>query len=207
MASVADRIIQQVAERGPGGWVYTPRDFLGIGSRDAVDQALSRLVKAGKLRRIGQGLYDMPRFSGVLNRPAPADIDAAVSALARRDGVRVMADGLVAANRLGLTNAVPAKASYITDGPSRTLKIDGRTVRFRHGRPRIMQWAGRPAAPVVQALQWLGPDAASDVQVAATLRRRLRDEVKHDLGQNINDVPGWAVPLARSIVNAQAVAA
>ena len=207
MASVADKITEKVAERGPGTWVCTPGDFLGLGSRDAVNQALSRLVKAGKLRRIGHGLYDMPRFSGVLNRPAPADIDAAVSALARRDGVRIMRDGLVAANRLGLTNAVPAKASYITDGPSRTLKIDGRTVRFRHGRPRIMQWAGRPAAPVVQALEWLGRDTAGDAQVVSMLRRRLPDEVKHDLSQNINDVPGWAVPLARSIVSGQAAVA
>lgn len=207
MASVADEITRQMAERAPGTWVCTPRDFLGLGSRDAVDQALSRLVKAGTLRRIGQGLYDMPRFSRRLNRPAPADMDAVVAALARRDGVRIMPDGLAAANRLGLTNAVPAKTSYLTDGASRTLKIDDRTVRFRHGRPRIMQWAGRPAAPVVQALDWLGPDAATDADVVATLRRRLPDEVKHDLSEHINDVPGWAVPLARSIVSGPAVAA
>ena len=43
--------------------------------------------------------------------------------------MRIMPDGLVAANQLGLTNAVPANASYVTDGYSRTLKIDGRTVR------------------------------------------------------------------------------
>lgn len=201
MASVADRITKTVTEHGGGAWVCSPRDFRGLGSRDAVDRALSRLVKAGKLRRIGRGLYDTPRFSTVLGRPAPADIDAAVSALARRDGVRVMPDGLAAANRLGLTNAVPTKASYITDGPSRTLKIDGRTVRFRHGRPRIMQWADRPAAPVVQALEWLGTDAAGDPRVVAILRRRLPDEVKHDLAQNINDVPGWAVPLAHRVVS------
>lgn len=207
MASVADEITEQMAERAPGTWVCTPRDFLSLGSRDAVDQALSRLVKAGTLRRIGQGLYDMPRFSPRLNRPAPADMDAAMAALARRDGVRIMPDGLAAANGLGLTNAVPAKTSYLTDGASRTLKIDDRTVRFRHGRPRIMQWAGRPAAPVVQALEWLGPDAATDAHVVATLRRRLPDEVKQNLRENINDVPGWAVPLARSIVSDPAVAA
>ena len=207
MASVADRITKTMAERAAGAWVCSPRDFRGLGSRDAVDQALSRLVKAGKLRRIGRGLYDMPRFSAVLGRPAPADIDAAVSALARRDGVRVMPDGPAAANRLGLTNAVPSKASYITDGPSRTLKIDGRTVRLRHGRPKIMQWADRPAAPVVQALEWLGPDAAGDHRVVAILRRRLPDEVKHDLAQNINDVPGWAAPLAYRVVSGPAALA
>lgn len=202
MASVADKITKVVTQHGAGAWVCTPRDFQDLGSRDAVGQALSRLVKAGTLRRIGHGLYDHPRFSNILNRPAPADIAAAVSALARRDGVRVMADGLVAANRLGLTNAVPAKARYVTDGSSRTLKIDGRTVLFRHGRPRIMQWADRPAAPVIQALEWLGPDAADDAQVVAILKHRLPDEVKDDLKQNLNDVPSWAVPLVRCIVNA-----
>lgn len=203
MASVADRITNTMAARGPGAWVCTPRDFLDIGSRDAVDQALSRLVKAGTLRRIGCGIYDMPRFSGVLGRPAPADIDAAVSALARRDGARIMPDGMAAANQLGLTNAVPAKSSYVTDGRSRSLQIDGRTVWFRHGRPQIMQWAGSPAAPVVQALEWLGP-AAAGAQVVAKLRRRLPDEVKDDLRQRIDDVPGWAVPLAKDIVSDQA---
>ena len=207
MVSVADKIMQMATERGKGAWVCTPRDFLGLGSREAVDQALSRLTKANKLRRIGHGLYDMPRFSSVLGRSAPADMDAVVSALARRDGVRIMPDGLAAANRLGLTNAVPARASYLTDAASRTLQIDGRTVRFRHGKPRIMQWAGRPAAPVVQALDWLGPAAARDAQVVAKLRRGLTDDVKHDLEENISDVPGWAAPLVRSIVDDQKAAA
>ncbi len=207
MASVAEMILETMAERGAGAWVCTPQDFLGLASRQAVDQALSRLVRAGKLRRIGHGLYDMPRFCSVLGRLAPADMDAAMSALARRDGVRVMPDGLAAANRLGLTNAVPARVSYVTDGASRTLRIDGRTVRLRHCRPRIMQWAGRPAAAAVQALDWLGPDAARDAQVVAALRRCLPDNVKHDLGQHISDVPGWAVPLVRSVVSDQATAA
>ena len=70
-----------------------------------------------------------------------------------------------------------------------------------------MQWAGRPAAPVVQALDWLGPDAAGDAQVVAMLRRSLPDDLKHDLEQNISDVPGWAAPLVRSIVADQKPAA
>ena len=135
--------MKRVTGYGRGTWVCTPKDFLDLGSREAVDQALSRLVKGGRLRRVGHGLYDMPRISNVLKQPAPADLNAAVAALVRRDGVRVMPDGLVAANQLRLTNAVPAKLSYFTDGPSRTLKLDGRTVRFRHAGPSVMQWAGR----------------------------------------------------------------
>ena len=71
-----------------------------------------------------------------------------------------MPDGHIAANQLGLTNAVPAKVIYVTDGHSRTLEIDGRTVRLRHACPSVMQWAGRPSEPVVQALRWLGPRSA-----------------------------------------------
>ncbi len=206
MTGIADKIVQRVSVHDRGRWVCTPKDFLDLGSREAVDQALSRLAKAGRLRRVGHGLYDVPRTSNVLNGPAPADLDAAIAALARRDGVRIMPDGLVAANNLGLTNAVPAKASYVTDGHSRTLKIDGRTVRFRHAGPSVMQWAGRPAAPVVQALRWLGPRAAADGEIVSTLNRHLPDKVKFDLLRNSRDLPGWALPLARSIASDQAVA-
>ena len=205
MTAVATKIMKRVSAHASGRWVCTPKDFLDLGTREAVDQALSRLVKAGQLRRVGHGLYTMPRISNVLNRPAPVDLDAAIAALSRRDGVRVMPDGLVFANQLGLTNAVPAKVSYVTDGHSRTLKIDGRTVRFRHAGPSVMQWTGRPAAPVVQALRWLGPRAAADGDVVSTLSRHLPNNVKLDLLHNSRDLPGWALPLARSITSDQEV--
>ena len=203
MTGMADKIMKRVSAHASGRWVCSPKDFLDLGSREAVDQALSRLVIAGQLRRVGHGLYDMPRITNVLKRPAPVDLDAAIAALARRDGVRIMPDGLVAANQLGLTNAVPAKVSFVTDGHSRTLKIDGRTVRFRHAGPSVMQWTGKPAAPVVQALRWLGPTASADAQVVSILSHHLPDDVKLDLLLNSRNLPGWALPLVRSIASDQ----
>ncbi len=207
MTGVADAIMRRVSAHGRGRWVCTPKDFLDLGSREAVDQALSRLVKSGRLRRAGRGLYDLPRISAVLNRPAPVDLDAAVAALARRDGIRIMPDGATAAHRLGLTNAVPARAGYVTDGATRTVGIDGGTIRFHHAGPRVMRWADRPAASAVQALRWLGPDAARDARVVAALKRRLPEAVKRDLARNGRDLPGWALPLARDIAAEDAVAA
>lgn len=207
MMSVGSRIMERVAVHERGEWVWTPADFLDLGSRTAVDQALSRLVTAGRLRRAGHGFYDRPRISGILGRPAPVDLDAAIAAVARRDGVRIMPDGLVAASRLGLTTAVPAKASYVTDGHSRTLRIDGRSVRFRHAGPNVMKWSGRPSAQVVQALRWLGRDAARDAVVVSVLRQRLPDTVKRDLAENSRDLPGWALPIARRITADRGAAA
>lgn len=196
---IADRIMKKVAARPVGQWVCTPKDFLDLGSREAVDQALSRLVKAGRLRRVSHGLYDRPRISKLLKCRAPVDMDSAIAALARRDGVRIMPDGLAAANQLGLTNAVPAEISFVTDGHSRALKIDGHTVRFRHAGPSIMRWTGKPAAAVVQALRWLGPGAATDAHVVSTLNRNLPDHVKADVWHHRRDLPGWALSLARSL--------
>jgi len=201
MTGIADKMIRRARAHGRGKWVCTAKDFLDLGSRVAVDQALSRLVKTGQLRRVGRGLYDLPRISQVMDRPAPPSLDAAIAAVARRDNIRVMPDGLVAANRLGLTNAVPAKADYVTDGASRTVKVDGWTIRLRHARPTIMNWAGRPAAPVVQALHWLGPRAVDDPQTVTILRKHLPDAVKRDLVKGMPALPDWAVSIVNKVVD------
>ena len=195
---IAAKIMRRMRAYGRAKSVCTPKDFLDIGSRAAVDQALSRLVKAGQLRRAGRGLYDWPRFSRVMNRSAPADLDAAVSAVARRYNIRVMPDGLVAANHLGLTNAVPAKPNYVTDGASRMIKVDGWTIRLQHAGPAIMNWAGRPAAQVVQALHWLGPHAGNDPQTVKILQG-LPVTVKRNLTKGKRTLPDWAIPIVNKI--------
>ena len=197
MPGIADRIMTRISENKTG-WVCTPNDFVDMGSRAAVDQALSRLVKSGRLRRIGRGLYDVPRISDILKRVAPTNLDSAVTAIARRNNARVMSSGSVHANLLGLTNMVPAKPVYDTDGVSRTVRINRRTVQFRHAPPSVMRWAGKPGAPVVQALRWLGPYASRDPDVVPILRRSLPDYVKTDLSQNIRYLPTWMQPIVRS---------
>ena len=47
MSRMVDKIMKRVSAHGNGKWVCTPKDFLDLGSREAVDQALCRLVKAG----------------------------------------------------------------------------------------------------------------------------------------------------------------
>jgi hypothetical protein len=207
MTGIADKIMKRARAHGRGKWACTPRDFLDLGSRAAVDQALTRLVKAGELRRVGRGLYDLPRISRTLNRSAPTSLDSVVAAVARRDNIRVMPDGIIAANRLGLTNAVPAKADYVTDGATRTIKVDGWTVRLRHARPNLMNWIGRPGAPVVQALHWLGPRAAGDPQTVAVLQRRLPDNVKRDLAKGANTLPDWAARVVGKVVHSDSAVA
>jgi hypothetical protein len=208
MTSLAGKIMKRVRGHGRSKWVCTPKDFLDLGSRAAVDQALSRLFKNGVLRRISRGLYDLPRMSGILNRPAPANIDAAVDALARRSNVKIVPDGIFAANQLGLTNAVPAKASYITNGTTKTVNIGSRTIYLRHVSQRLIDWTNRPAGCVVQALDWLGLSVADNPETINLLRKRVPDDLKRNLidGKELLPSP-WMISIVNKIAPARSNAA
>jgi Family of unknown function (DUF6088) len=199
MQSLVTRILRRVRAHGRGKWVFTPKDFLDLGNRAAVDRVLSRLVQKDLIRRIGRGLYDLPRISGILKRPAPPNVDLAVKAIARRDRLKIAPDGIFAANQLGLTNAVPAKNAYITEGISKTLKIGDRTVQFQHACQKIAQWIDRPGDRVIRALSWLGKGAATDPSVINTLRTNTPNLVKADLMKGLDNLPVWMRSIVRNI--------
>jgi hypothetical protein len=199
--SIADRIMSQVRVRGRGKWVFTPKDFLDLGSRAAIDQALSRLVLAGKLRRIGRGLYDFPRQSKILQGAAPASLDATVLAISRRDQIRLMPNGIVFANDLGLTNAVPAKPSYISSGRTKTVLVGNRKVYLQHVSQKVIAWADRPGGQFVAAVLWLDKAIASAPDMINLMRVKLADDVKQDLLQDLDLLPGWMASIAKKVCN------
>jgi Family of unknown function (DUF6088) len=204
--SIADRIMSQVRVRGRGKWVFTPKDFLDLGSRAAIDRALSRLVLAGKLRRIGRGLYDFPRQSKILQGAAPASLDATVLAISRRDQIRVMPNGIVFANDLGLTNAVPAKPSYISSGRTKTVLVGNRKVYLQHVSQKVIAWADRPGGQFVAAVLWLDKAIASAPDMIDLMRVKLADDVKQDLLQDLDLLPGWMASIAKKVCNDPAFA-
>lgn len=201
MDHLSDKIMNRVRGHGRGEWVCTPRDFLDLGSRAAVDQTLSRLAKRGQLRRVGRGLYHLPRMSRLLKRYGPPSLDQAVAAIVRRDGIRVTTTGLDAANRLGLTNAVQISPTYLTDGASRNVKVGNRTIEFKHAGARLMRWHGRPGCAVVNALLWFGRRISTNPEnrIVERLRKQLPVHVKRDLMDGIALLPSWAAPVVRQL--------
>ncbi len=95
-------------------------------------------------------------MSTILDDWAPADIDLFVAALAHRDNVRIIKEGSISANFHGLTNAVPAQISYVTDDEALTLQIGGHTIGLAHTGARVMARHDKSEL-VALALHWLGP--------------------------------------------------
>ncbi|WP_439896115.1 DUF6088 family protein [Rhizobium aegyptiacum] len=196
--SVPDQIMKRARANGRGG-VFTPSDFLRIAGRAAVDQALSRLAKSGRLRRLARGLYDLPKIHPKLGPLAPAPDDVA-QALARETGSQVQIAGARAANALGLSTQVPAKSTYLTDGPSRRVVLGKRVVDLRHASPKHLIAPGSVAGTVVQALRHVGPVRAADVMHVAAQRLSASD--KKTLASTAIQAPAWMRPTLVSIANA-----
>ena len=62
MKTISNSIYKRILKKGRG-WVFTPFDFRELGSREAIDQTLSRLTKREKIRRVTQGVYNYPEIS------------------------------------------------------------------------------------------------------------------------------------------------
>jgi hypothetical protein len=202
--------IRSCTEAADPATVWTPVDFLGLGPRHAVDKALQRLARTGALRRIGRGLYDRPAISSLTKRPWTADYRKVLDALARRDQVRMLVDGLTAANDLGLTTAVPARVIVHTDMRRRTIPLGNLTIEFKLTAPSKLYWAGRPAMRVVQALYWLKDMLASDAdRILSRLAAVLADPahgaaIREDLRVGLRTLPAWMQHVVRRLLDAAA---
>ena len=195
-ASVDSQILARIRQHRPGT-VFTPADFVDLGPRNAVDLALSRNARAGTIRKLARGVYDLPRRDARLGDLSPSPDDVA-SALAGRDGARLQASGAHAANLLGLSDQVPVRLTFLTDGRSRRVQLGRQQIILKHTTPRQMATAGRISGTVIQALRWLGRDHVDD-KVVTTLRRRLSDADKRQLQQDLRYAPTWVGGVMRQV--------
>lgn len=197
--------IDAMIEASAPGQVWVPSDFSQLGKREAVDKTLQRMVLAGELRRVDRGLYDRPRLSDLTKRPTAPDYRAVTEAIARRDQLRLLVDGMTAANDLGLTDAVPARVTIHTDTRRRTIQLDNMTIEFKHTAPSRLYWAGRPAMRVVQALYWLKDTLPSDrAAILKKLSKVLADTahgaaIRQDLLDGFGMLPAWMQSLVREL--------
>lgn len=202
------RVLNRV--RSDAGAVWTPNDFADLANRAAVDKTLQRLVTAGELRRIDRGLYDRPRQSALTGQTTVPDYRAVIQAVVRRDHVRVLIDGMSAANEIGLTTAVPAHIEVLANARIKPVRLGSQEIRFKVAAPSRLYWAGRPAMRVVQALYWLQhtlDDPDERVRITERIRQLLVDPthgliIRDDLRAGLSALPIWMQEFLRDLINA-----
>lgn len=194
---ITSKVKQRITRKGRGA-LFAPADFLDIGSRDSVDQALSRLADQGVIRRLTRGLYDYPKQSSRFGILSPSADDIA-RAVARKDNQVLQPSPAMAANQLGLSTQVPSKPTYMTDGPTRTKTVGHQVIQFRNASSKTLVGAGQKTGAVFQALRYVGKDRVDD-QVINTLARALDDKDRAQLSKQSKHVPAWMHPIVQQIV-------
>ena len=159
------------------GWVFCAHDLTHNDvNRGTLDVVLHRLAKQGMIRRLGYGLYDIPRKSSLLGDLSP-DINDVISAYSKRMGQMFVLDPLNAANALGLTTQIPSQLTYLTDGKSHNLDVCGISIRLTHASPKVISGADSPVGIFIQALRYFGAKGAPDQIIDRIARKLSHDDL------------------------------
>jgi hypothetical protein len=190
MNTISDTILRRIRAK-QRGWVFTPKDFLDLATRGAVDNILSRLVKRGAIRRIDKGIYDFPRSNSAIGKLSP-NIDDLAKAVAKKSGDKIFPSGAMAANLLGFSTQVPAKASYLTDGVSKDKKVGNRTISFKHARVPFVDDISFDANLALQALSYMGKNNIDDGIIQICTQKLSKHDIL-SLNKAAGVMPAWLV--------------
>ncbi|MFH1356387.1 MAG: DUF6088 family protein [bacterium] len=171
------------------GWCMTPIEFKAAGSDTGVRYALHSLCKKGMIRRLAKGLYDYPVIDDDLGM-MPPDLDKVAKALARKNKTRIQPSGAYAANLIGLSEQVPAKIVFVTDGYSNKLKIGNRDLIFKKATPKTMVLADTEAGLIVSGLKHIGQKYITP-QMEYALKGHLKKLPNKDINKIHQHAPAW----------------
>lgn len=197
MSNPSARIERRIKQEGRG-WIFSRKDLRDIAPSGSVGVILSRLVKSGMIRRIGRGLYEYPEESRLLKTLLPPNLEQAAQAIARKHRWTIAPDGAMSANLLGLSTQVPAKTTYLSDGPSRNLNVGAQTIIFRNANPKDLRMENYSSRLVAQALRFLGKNNV-DEKVIQHLKRRLPTRGKARFLRDARYATDWILGIAQKI--------
>ena len=159
-------------------------------TRQQIDNALSDLVAEKKIRRICRGMYDYPRYSTLLKQDLSPNIDQVARAFARKFNWRIEPSGESALNLLGLSTQVPGRYIYLSDGPSRSYKIDNTTLEFKKRVLKEIGFRDAKSSLLVQALRSLGKENISP-SVITHLQQQFDDKSCSKILKETKGVTDW----------------
>jgi len=134
------------------GQVFTTRDCLIFGTRDCVDKALQKLVKANFITRLARGVF--ARFSGAKNLPSFREI-AIIKA--RAFGKELRVHGLDTAANNNLIKAGNEQPTYYVDGSSSSfVYFDKGRIHLKKASKKRVKMTDSKAGLAIRALWVIG---------------------------------------------------
>ena len=177
-ASVNNTIELRIGRLKPGD-VFLPSDFKDLGTSTAIRKALSRLVKIGRVERMGQGIYVIPKYDKVFGKVLPS-IEHIANILAKKDHVKIKPSGQNALNKVGLSTQVPMRLVFLTTGHSKKIQIGKSAIIFKSTTAKKLSMKGE-----ITSLLFLGLEELDLKNISSTQLEHIQMLIKKDSPENL----------------------
>ena len=193
-----NKIFQYIASH-KRGWVFSPSDLTHRFTRQQVDNALSHLVKNGKIRRIARGMYDYPRYSTLFDGFRAPNMDKVVNAYTRKQNCDIGIVGDIALNYLNLSTQLVTKHIYMSSGKNRIYKLsNGLEIEFKKAKSKDIGFKYRMSSIIVQALKSLGKERI-DNRVIEKIRKQVPPSMRTKIINDTKNTTAWIHKVIKQI--------
>ena len=180
--SISSQIENKIKRSRPGQ-IILPSDFKDLGTSTAIRKTLSRLVDHKVLVRMGQGVYVIPIHDNLFGEVLPSMEEIAAS-LAEKEHVKIMPTGQYALNKIGLSNQVPMKMVFLTNGTKKNITIGKSSIVFQPTTTKKLAMVGSISSLLFLGLEELDLNRLTESElekIIALLKKEDQNNLKHDL--------------------------
>lgn len=192
--------IWNLIEKQPKGTIFSVNDFYYLGNVNTIKSIFLRLEADGKIARLIDGLYTIPKFSQLLQENSYPSVDQVAEKLADKFSWTICPSENHALNLIGLSTQVPSKYVFVSDGPYRTYEYRGRNIVFKHTSNRLITEYSRNFSLMIQAIKALGKVHINDnnIKILAKFSKQYVDE---DIIKTGKKLPAWIQEVLKKIAN------
>ena len=181
--------------------VFIANDFFDIAGYETVRSTLNRLVEDKVIVRIMKGIYYKSKYIELIGEYEAPSVDEVANAIARKYNWTIAPSGNTALNLLGLSNQVPAKWTYISDGRYATFSFENVIIEFKHRNNGDISKMSTLTAMVIQSIKAIGKDKITSKHVDY-LRGKLSEKEKTELLMDSKTTSAWVYCIIKKISEA-----
>lgn len=181
------------------GWSFSSNDLIKKFERQQIDNVLSDLVKAKKIRRVSRGIYDYPKYSELLQKELSPDIEQVARAIGRKFNWRIEVSGQSALNILNLSTQIQAKYIYLSDGPNKSYKLfNDVEIEFKKSVLKDIGFKYKESSLIVQALKSLGKEHITD-EIIEIIKEQIEPKMYEKILKDTQSTTVWVYEIIKQI--------
>jgi len=181
------------------GWAFSSNDLIKKFERQQIDNVLSDLVKAKKIRRVSRGIYDYPKYSELLQKELSPDIEQVARAIGRKFNWRIEVSGESALNILNLSTQIQAKYIYLSDGPNKSYKLfNDVEIEFKKSVLKDIGFRYKESSLIVQALKSLGKEHITD-EIIEKIKEQIEPKMVEKILKDTQSTTVWVYEIIKQI--------